>query len=134
VTARHWYEDRRTIGRWEDRGLDHGSAGRLLAEVRRGNETVSRLVWYAGHKTPVCGIRGFGHQYVPAHLALTDGRGYSKGTLFEGGRVTAARLSEHAARIDAELGDGATALIDPTRTLVVVRSPEGVENEEGEED
>ena len=131
MTDRHWHEDRRTIGRWEDRGLDHGSDGRLLAEVRRGNETVARLVWYAGHKTPVCGVRGFGHRYVQARLSVTDGRGYSVATVFEGGRVTRARLAEYAATIDARMGASVAGKVDPTRTLVVVESPEGAENQEG---
>jgi hypothetical protein len=124
MTDRHWHEDRRTIGRYEHRGVDHSSTGTLLAEVRHGNEVAFQLVWFKGFETPVCGVRGFGHVYRPAHLTILGKGGYWKASILEKGRVTAARLAGHAARIDAVLGDGVTALIDPKRTLVVIGSPD----------
>ena len=129
MTERHWHEERRTLGRYENRGIDHGSTGTILAEVRHGNEVAYRLVWFRGHETPVCGIRGFGHVYRPAHLTILDARGYWKASVFEKGRVTSGRLTEHAEKIDAVLGNGVTALINPKMSLIVIESPMQVENQ-----
>lgn len=125
--ARHWHEDRRTIRRYEHRGIDHSSPGIVLAEVRHGNEVAFQLVWFKGCETPACGVRGFGHIYRPAHLTIINGRGYSEGRVFDTGRVTSARLLEHAKRIDGVMGEGLTALVDPKRTLVVIGNPDASE-------
>lgn len=127
----HWHEDRQIQSRHTGRfgGVDHGSKGIILAEVREGNQTVMRLVWFEGTMRPAAGVRGFGHVYSPAHLTIIDGRGYWLASIFDEGRITKSRLMDHARDIDAKLGNGATALIDPKRTLIIIRVPEGAEKE-----
>lgn len=119
---RHWYDDRiiqpRLTGGFG--GVDHGSKGIVLAELRRGNAVHRRLVWIGGGTTSN-GVRGFGRSYSPARLTLCDGNGYSAAYPdLTGGRLTPARLETQADIIDREFGLGATKLIDPKRTLVIV--------------
>ena len=117
---RHWHEPRTIEPRFRGMHLDHGSAGVVIAERREGNETVASLVWFAGHKTPACGIRGFGHVYAPAQLDLLARHGHSVARLLSGGRLSIGRIREHAEAIDRQLGVGATNLLDPKRMLVIV--------------
>lgn len=127
----HWFEDRQTQPRYTNPpgGVDHGSTGTILAEVRRGNEVAFRLVWFKGHKSPAAGVRGFGHIYRPAQLTIINRGGYWAASILKDGRLSVPRLLEHAETIDKVLGAGVTALIDPKRTLVVV-SPEETEKED----
>lgn len=105
-------------------GVDHGASGHVLAELRRGNEVALRLVWIKGSKQPAAGVRGFGHVYSPARLYVINGRGYHQASILEGGRISRARLANHAQAIDKAMGAGTTALLDPGRTLVMVDPPE----------
>lgn len=126
---RHWHEDRmiqpRRTGSYG--GVDHGASGHVLAELRRGNEVALRLIWIKGHMRAAAGVRGFGHVYSPGSLYVVNGRGYHQASILDGGRISRARLAEHADAIDKAMGAGTTALIDPTRTLVMVETPESEE-------
>ena len=119
---RHWYEDRIMQARHEPGmgGVDQGASAQVLVELRRGNEINARLAWFKGHMRPAAGVRGFGHVYTPAHLTAINGRGYWVQSFFEEGRISTARLIEHAEKIDRTFGPGTAALIDPRRTLIVV--------------
>lgn len=131
MIERHWHEDRKVQNRHSGGygGVDHGSNGQILAETIHGNDVAFRLVWFAGTKRPAAGVRGFGHVYSPAHLTIIDGRGYWQTSIFEEGRITKSRLMDHAQEIDAKMGRGVTALIDPKRTLIIIGVPEEVEKE-----
>ena len=107
--------------RYEHPGIDHGTSAVVLAELRDGNSPGVRVVWYKGHKTPVCGVRGFGHVYREAELGIVGAKGYRERSVFKAGRLSRKRIMEHAAHIDDLLGEGAAELIDPARTLIIVR-------------
>lgn len=119
---RSWFEDRieqpRHTGSFG--GVDHGSKGSIIAEVRRGNSVHRRLVWFAGHAHASCGVRGFGREYSPARLQVIDGGGHSKADISRGGRLSASLLALNAERIDRALGIAITGLLDHRRTFVVV--------------
>jgi len=102
-------------------GVDFGSDGIALVEVRnREGQIVRVLAWFAGRETPVCGVRGFGHRYVPARLKISWAGGFEGKTLHrEGGRLTRALLNAHAEAIDSHFGPGTTNQIDIRRTLLI---------------
>jgi hypothetical protein len=120
---RAWIEDSSPQPRHSNPpgGVDHGSTGIVLAEIRVGNEVDRRLVWFKGSMTPCAGVRGFGRRYSPAHLEVITGRGYPIGSVTEGGRITYARIQENAETIDRLLGAKVSHLVDPRHTLVLVR-------------
>lgn len=122
---RHWLEDQRIEPRRTQPfgGVDHGSKGKILAEIREGNEIQYRLVWFKGYKTATCGIRGFGHEYVPASLRIIDRIGMTVpgSDLLEGGRLTSARLDACASKIDQTIGIEISCLLEREKTLIIVR-------------
>lgn len=102
------------------KGVDFGSDGFSVVEMRDGDgQIVKTLAWFAGHRTPACGIRGFGHVYVPAQLMIAWNEGFKSVTLQRGGRLSASALGHHAEVIDAHFGAGTTAQIDIRRTLLI---------------
>lgn len=119
---RSWFETRieqpRHTGSFG--GVDHGSKGSIIAEVRRGNSVHRRLVWFAGHAHASCGVRGFGREYSPARLQVIDGNGYSKAGITRGGRLSTSLLALNAERIDEALGVAIAGLLDHRRTFVIV--------------
>ena len=119
---RSWFEPRveqpRHTGSFG--GVDHGSKGSIIAEVRRGNSVHRRLVWFAGHAHASCGVRGFGREYAPARLQVIDGHGYSKADITSGGRLSTSLLTLNADRIEKALGVAVAALLDHRRTFVIV--------------
>ncbi len=116
VPRRRSYADAIRFGK----GVDFGSDGFSIVEVRDGDGQIVRmLAWFAGHKTPACGVRGFGHVYQPTHLIISSRQGFESVTLQQGGRLSASALRAHADTIDAHFGPGTTAQIDIRRTLVI---------------
>jgi hypothetical protein len=103
-------------------GVDRGAAGRILVEIRSGNEMDCQLVWRSGFRTASAGVRGFGHHHVPTSLHVTDriGMGRPGGGLLTGGRLTNARIAQVAGRIDELLGMPVAHLVEVGKTLVVV--------------
>jgi len=113
--------------RWNDvvrfgTGVDFGSDGIALVELRDDKgQIVSVLAWFAGRRKAVCGIRGFGHEYVPARLKISWAGGFESRVLHrEGGRLTRSLLDAHAEVIDRHFGPGTTDQIDIRRTLLIV--------------
>jgi len=102
-------------------GIDFGSDGVALVEVRDGEGQITRVLgWFGGYETPVCGVRGFGHRYVPARLQISWANGFEGRTLHDGGgRLTRALLDAHAQVIDSHFGPGTTDQIDIRRTLLI---------------
>lgn len=127
MTERHWHEDRMVQPRHSNPpgGVDHGSTGTVLAEVRHGNDVALRLVWFKGYMRPAAGVRGFGHIYSEAQLEVINRGGYWQASILKGGRISRKRLAEHAAAIDEAMGAGVASLLYPTKTLVVVRDVPG---------
>lgn len=119
---RHWHEDEHAQPRFTRPfgGVDHGSAGRILAEVRRGNAVHRRLVWFRATRAPAAGVRGFGHVAVPTRLVVIDGGGYHVADVFRAGRLSRERLDDHRAVIDEAMGIPVTQALEIGRTLVAV--------------
>jgi hypothetical protein len=102
-------------------GVDFGSDGIALVEVRNGEGQIVRVLgWFAGCRTAVCGVRGFGQRYVPARLKISWADAFEGRTLHDdGGRLTRALLDAHAEVIDSHFGPGTTDQIDIRRTLLI---------------
>ncbi len=121
--VRSWYEGPMTQPRRTSPigGVDHGSSGRILAEIRSGNDVERRLIWFKGCMVASAGVRGFGHYYSPAHLTIVSGRGYFIAHIAKGGRLNQARLLGLAREIDAGMELVMTKALRIGRTLVTVR-------------
>ena len=101
-------------------GIDHGSDGVILAEIRKEGKTSRKLVWFKGYETAATGIRGMGRIYCPATLNIIDHTGQSIARIFEGGRLSRSRIVEHGSEIDQKLVKGCAKLLDPRWTLIIV--------------
>lgn len=101
-------------------GVDFGSDGISLIEIRSDDgQIVKILAWFAGHKTPACGVRGFGHEYVPAQLQISWRNGFESIRLQKGGRLSQTLLRRHVDQIDLHFGPGTLDQVDIRRTLVI---------------
>lgn len=102
-------------------GVDHGSIGRCLIEIRdMQGKPLRRLVWFPGFMTAAAGIRGYGRRYVPSQLADMPADQILGTTIHgDGGRLARPLLDRLADAIDARYGAGATAAIRPGSTLVI---------------
>lgn len=122
MSRRQWLEEQRPEPRRTRPfgGIDHGSQGTVLVELRRGNEVSMRLVWFKGHMTASAGVRGFGHHYSPATLRVIGRIGLTDATLLEGGRLSRSRMKEKKAEIDGLFGEGVVEAIEIGRTLTIV--------------
>lgn len=117
---RTWLEEQSVQPRYSQRfgGVDHGTTGTVLAEIRHGNNVHRRLVWFKGYEHAACGIRGFGQEYKPAHLCVIDGNGYHVANIFDAGRLSAKRIHDQSAAINAALGMNIADQIKIGQTLV----------------
>lgn len=122
LPQKHWVQDRVTETRRTSPygGIDHGSEGVVLAELRREGKVARKLVWFKGHEAASTGIRGMGRTYHPARLSVLNHIGLSEGHIFEGGRLSRARLVEHQKQIDHYLVKNCAPLLDPRWTLIIV--------------
>lgn len=121
---RSWYEDQHEEPRYTSPmggGVDHGSTGRIIAEVRRGNAMHRRLIWFRGYKTASCGVRGFGHVYMQASLRVTDRIGMNVRTIVEGGRLSQTLLDANAGAIGTLLETDVAGMLRLDRTLIIVK-------------
>lgn len=115
VPRRRPYDDPVRFGT----GVDFGSDGFSIVEIRRDDQIVRVLAWFAGYMTAVCGVRGFGQEYRPARLQISSNHGFESVTLQRGGRLSASAIRAHADVIDAHFGAGTAAQIDIRRTLLI---------------
>lgn len=92
-------------------GIDYGRRVRVLA---RSGERM--LLWVPGQ--PVWAGTGQAWAYSSAHMMLHLGNGrYNR--LCDGGRLSARRIAELAAPIDAAFGEGFAKLIEIKATVIV---------------
>ncbi len=84
LPQKHWVQDRVTETRRTSPygGIDHGSEGVVLAELRREGKVARKLVWFKGHEAASTGIRGMGRTYHPARLSVLNHIGLSEGHIF----------------------------------------------------
>ena len=100
-------------------GIDHGSQGVILSQLHKDDKVLKKLVWFKGHKTAAAGVRGFGHIYHAAQLAILDENSMTCEMIFEGGRLSVKRLNAHASDIDKYFGKDTSTLIRLKETLII---------------
>lgn len=122
LPQKHWVQDRIIEPRRTAPfgGVDHGSEGFVLAEVRKNNKVDRKLVWFKGHEAAATGIRGMGRTYYPANLVVLNHNGITIARIFEGGRLSRDRIVEYGQIIDREMVKDCAKLLDPRWTLVIV--------------
>lgn len=96
----------------DENGVDYGRDGKVLA--RRGHLS---LVWQPGGRY----WSGWhGNSYAPSHLEVRGLPGHRIGVeIAEGGRLSAALIAGHSARIDEYFGVGAAKAINTKKTLAI---------------
>ena len=127
---RTWTEDRAIQPRYSRPigGVDLGSQGVVLAEVRLGNKVHKRLVWLKGGTRADCGVRGSGQDSFPTSLCVIQGNGISVCDIFREGRISKKRLLEHRDKIDNAMDCPVTDKINPAKTLYVVVDESDMDN------
>lgn len=102
-------------------GIDYGSTGRCLVEIRDAQGAViRRLVWFPGFTTAATGVRGYGRRYVPSRLDDLPADKVLGTTIHDGGgRLARPLLDAIGDEIDKRYGAGVTRAIKPRSTLVI---------------